>query len=148
MQRIIVSKRTILLIAMAGHLLLPGCHTMADPDKEDASPEDFCENTECGPALNAFNVNCGTCSGATDWCNAGTCEDDCLGLECGVSPNAGIECGSCGGDTPHCVEQVCVDGSPIWIAIPGGSFDMGSTAYSDEQPDCQWCAYNERQYAA
>lgn len=65
---------------------------------------DPCESKECGP-------ECGACPGETDYCTEdGRCVDDCLGRECGPSPNVEISCGTCPGQTEYCTQTgECVD---------------------------------------
>lgn len=111
---------------------LNGDASIRNPDEMG----DPCEDLECGPGT-VPGSECGACPGATDWCNAGTCEDDCAGLQCGPSPNQGHNCGTCSEPTPFCVGNTCSSESPVeFVAITGGTFEMGSTEleFSEEQP--------------
>lgn len=71
-------------------------------------PEEDCGARECGLSPN-LGLDCGTCTGATDYCVEGQCEDDCAGRVCGQSPNEGFDCGTCSGSTDYCVEGQCED---------------------------------------
>ncbi len=122
-----------------------------------------CDGKECGD--DGCGGNCGVC--AQGWvcspnsglceplCGDGTCDvsedailcpidccvPDCAGLECGPDPVCGQSCGAClWGDV--CDNGLCVDKDSLgftWIAIPGGTFQMGCSVgdeacESDEFP--------------
>ncbi len=77
---------------------------------ESSSIANPCETRQCGPS-GVSGVNCGTCPGATDYCDgSGQCVDDCDGRVCGDSPNEGYNCGTCPGATDYCDGSgQCVD---------------------------------------
>lgn len=94
-----------------------------DADSDGDGEEDVDGN---GDGDTGAAAECVPCIGATEYCDAGACIDDCAGLECGLSPIAELDCGSCQGDRPICRENRC-EVSPIeMVLIPGGRFDMGS----------------------
>ncbi|MBW1808971.1 MAG: formylglycine-generating enzyme family protein [Deltaproteobacteria bacterium] len=100
-----------------------GVTDWCDPEGQCA---DDCAGRACGESPNAGH-DCGTCQGATDWCDPqGQCLDDCEERVCGESPNARHDCGECTGSDYCLLSGQCR--SIDWIAIPGGTFDMGCIA--------------------
>ena len=97
---------------------------------------DDCADLECGPSP-IPGIACGTCPGPTDLCTeAGHCVDDCARLECGLSAILEIDCGTCPEADSICSESGrCLDPGVEWVAIPGGTYEMGHAGLvNDETP--------------
>jgi hypothetical protein len=110
---------------------------------ETCVPE--CGDLECGPDP-ACGLDCGTCINGEvcddGLCSDGICHPDCGALECGPDLVCVQSCGTCE-QGAVCHAGVCkpgyVPGTIRWIAIPGGTFQMGCSpndgdCYLDELP--------------
>lgn len=81
-------------------------------------PPETCPTDACGiwdDGCGGDKMDCGQCTGETKYCSSssnGRCEDDCAYMECGVSPELGLDCGSCG-PWKRCLEDFQCGGTRL-----------------------------------